>query len=397
MAEILTETEASTETKHTATKTDPSETKTESTETKGQSGGQDEEPFISESEAEARVGTTIFDTESDGGNMHGGNDPDNLATGSPEGNSYLAKIGVAPAQPVEGNINYLLEGKKDVEVSNIALTNAQVEEVTSFISSTNQLSSLCLRNAGIDDEMFGLIAEALKSSEAKPMMLNLNLNKMTSGCVDRLTEMLADKPTVEILLLHGNPLGDEGIKKLVNSILDIHQASSQKEAEAQQEITKGEVTKACVLKELDLGDTDIGDEGIRYVASLLENETNLRTLNLNGNTKVTYSGWKRLAKALKKNKTLKTLTLDFNKIGDEGVAVLVNCLKVNTSLTTLDLESTGLTEEGGKQLVDLVKCNTTIMDVTVQPGNRISEKTQDEIRNYLGLNKAAASKTNAKM
>lgn len=199
-----------------------------------------------------------------------------------------------------------------------------------------------------------------------------------------------------ICSLHGNPLGDEGVKKLVNGILDIHKASTQKEAEEDTEVkqgSKGETTKFCVLKELDLGDTDIGDEGMGYVASLLENESNLKTLNLNGNTKVTYTGWKRLAKALKKNKTLKSLTLDFNKIGDEGVSFLVNSLKVNTCLTTLDLESTGLTDEGGKQLVDLVKCNTTIMDVTVQPGNKISEKTQDEIRNYLGLNKAAASKT----
>jgi hypothetical protein len=33
-----------------------------------------------------------------------GNDPDNLASGNPEGKSYLSKIGVAPGQPVPGTI-----------------------------------------------------------------------------------------------------------------------------------------------------------------------------------------------------------------------------------------------------------------------------------------------------
>lgn len=162
-----------------------------------------------------------------------------------------------------------------------------------------------------------------------------------------------------------------------------------------QEVTT-ETTKYCVLKELDLGDTDISDEGIGHIARLLENDSDLRILNLNGNARVSYTGWKRLSKALKKNKTLQSLTLDFNKIGDEGIAALISGLKINTSLQTLDLESTGLTDQGGKMLVELVKCNTTILDITVLPGNKILDKTQDEIRNYLGLNKAASAETSKK-
>ena len=197
-----------------------------------------------------------------------------------------------------------------------------------------------------------------------------------------------------IFRLHGNPLGDEGVKVLVNGILDIQKAFSQREAEEVDGATddKGKTTHYTVLKELDLGDTDIGDEGMGHIAYLLENVTDLKTLNLNGNINVTYAGWKRLSKAMKKNKTLRTLSLDFNKIGDEAMAALVSGLKINTSLQTLDLESTCLTEIGGIQLIDLVKCNTTILDITILPGNKISEKTQEEIRNYLGLNKEASPK-----
>lgn len=63
MAEILVEKEISTE-------TTPTEVKGQSVE--GQEKAVSDEPFISESEGEPKVATTIFDTESDGGNMHGG-------------------------------------------------------------------------------------------------------------------------------------------------------------------------------------------------------------------------------------------------------------------------------------------------------------------------------------
>lgn len=351
-----------------------------------------DEPFISESEGEQK-NVTIFASESEGDNMHGGNDPDNLASSNPEVKSFLTKIGVTPGQPVEGTVAFMIEGKKDLELSNIALTDSQVTEVADFISTGDSVKSVCLRNAGIDDEKFVPIADSLIATKSKPLMLNFNLNQMTSGSVEKMIEVLLDKPSIEILLLHGNPLGDEGVKILVNGILDIHQAFRQKKAE-EQEVDKevARETTRCVLKELDLGDTDMGDEGIGHVAYLLEKDSDLKTLNLNGNTKVGYTGWKRLSKALKRNKTLRSLTLDFNKIGDEGIAALVSGLKVNTSLQTLDLESTGLSEEGGKMLVDLVKCNTTILEITILPGNKISNKTQEEIRNYLGMNKAVSSK-----
>lgn len=102
------------------------------------------------------------------------------------------------------------------------------------------------------------------------------------------------------------------------------------------------------------------------------------------------AGWKRLGKALKKNTTLHTLTLDFNKIGDDGIAGLVSGLKDNQTLKVLELEEGSISDEGGRKLVELLKCNTTILDITVSPGNAISEKIRGEIVNYLGLNKAAA-------
>lgn len=173
------------------------------------------------------------------------------------------------------------------------------------------------------------------------------------------------------------------MKYITNGLLDVNAAYlSHKEEENQ--------PKYCQLQELDLGDTFMGDTGIDHVSSLLEANTPLKTLHLNGNTKITVAGWKKLGKALKKNTTLETLSLDFNKIGDDGISALASGLKDNQTLKVLELEEASISEEGGRKLVELLKCNTTILDITVSPGNIISDKTRGEILNYLGLNKAAS-------
>jgi len=174
--------------------------------------------------------------------------------------------------------------------------------------------------------------------------------------------------------LHGNPLGDQGVKTLMHGLL---------------EITEKGTSKQLSLKELDLGDTQMGDEGVMQVAKLLEKNQGLEILNLNGNKNITDVGWKRLGKAMKKNKTLHTLSLDFNKIGVEGIRELVEGLKNNFTLRTLEMEDAGITKAGGRLLRDLVKCNTSILDITIYPGNSIPEPLREEIRRYLALNNAS--------
>ena len=150
---------------------------------------------------------------------------------------------------------------------------------------------------------------------------------------------------------------------------------------------------ACKLTELGLAETSVTDAGIAEISRLLETNTTLTSLNLNGNKKVTKEGWARLSQALARNTTLKNLSLDFCQVGDDGIAILSKGLRVNTSLRSLELECAGLTEKGGLLLRDLLKENTSILQVTAMPGNSISDGMMAEIRNYLALNNAGNSST----
>lgn len=336
---------------------------------------------ISESDTDKKV--SIFNSDTDGENMHGGNDPDEVEAGGKGATSYLSRIGVKPGIPVEGSVTPMFEGKSDLDLNSIALSNEQVTEISDYLAKKDDIKTFSLRNACLDSDKFENILKALKTTKSEIQMINMNLNKLNATSAKEIGELLVEKPSLQILLLHGNPVGDTGIKYISESLKDIHSAYlSHKDEE--------NPPKYCQLLELDLGDTAIGDEGVEHVSTLLESNTSLKTLNLNGNTKITVAGWKRLGKALKKNTTLHTLTLDFNKIGDDGIAGLVSGLKDNQTLKVLELEEGSISDEGGRKLVELLKCNTTILDITVSPGNAISEKIRGEIVNYLGLNKAAA-------
>ena len=53
---------------------------------------------------------------------------------------------------------------------------------------------------------------------------------------------------------------------------------------------------------------------------------------------------------MKYNKSLTTLNLGFNEIGDDGAAALGECLKYNKSLTTLDLSDNKIGDDSAAAL-----------------------------------------------
>ena len=64
-------------------------------------------------------------SESEGETMHGGADPENVAGGAPKG-STLAQSKVPPAEPQDGSIMGLIQGKSDIDLNGVLLNEDQV-------------------------------------------------------------------------------------------------------------------------------------------------------------------------------------------------------------------------------------------------------------------------------
>ena len=95
------------------------------------------------------------------------------------------------------------------------------------------------------------------------------------------------------------------------------------------------------------------------LAESLKYNKSLTTLNLNHN-EIGDCGAVALGECLKYNKSLTTLNLSSNEIGDGGAAALGECLKYNKSLTTLDLNRTKIGDDGAAALGECLKCNKSL-------------------------------------
>ncbi|KAH9513631.1 hypothetical protein Btru_041654, partial [Bulinus truncatus] len=291
-----------------------------------------------------------------------------------------------PPEPIEGSILHELEkGHHIVDIKNVKLTKSQIHEAAEFLEKKKDMSQLSIVNCHLHDEDMEIIKDALITSPSKPVVLNLNNNQLTSGCIEYLLQLFKNKPSIEAILLTGCNLGDEGVKKLVDGLL-----------KQQKDLLSGEKIEKDVqsddetnreLRELDLTDCNFGDEGIEALCSLIRSGMAIDTLNLSMNKAVTQKGWILFAHTLTIARVLETLTLDNNYIGNEGLEEIARSLYDNSSLAALDLNNIQVTDKGGKCLMELLKRNTFLLEINLQE-NSLSEQLIDDINKYISLNKS---------
>ena len=120
----------------------------------------------------------------------------------------------------------------------------------------------------------------------------------------------------------------------------------------------------CIEK-LSLGFNLITDAAMGAAYCLLTVNASLISLGLHSN-QITDNGVKVLAKALKKNETLKCFNLSHNSgITDIGVEELCEALKYNHSLETFDLVGVAVTEISCSYFKDTFQTNTSLQTLTL--------------------------------
>ncbi|CAH1772599.1 unnamed protein product, partial [Owenia fusiformis] len=340
---------------------------------------------------------------------------------SDDDEAYLNTVGMEPRRVHTGSIIPLITDNEDVSLTSLALDDYQVNELAEYIRDHDDMQTLMLRNDNIDDTKMFKLAEAIKESPSTFRMLNLNCNNIGANGAKSVVEIFKDKPTIKMLLLHGNPLGCEGVRNIVNGLKDISSGTNDVtrdnenrnmgSARTIETVASDLVSDAMSnairsespilmdrdeilsprnkiaqiqlkLNRLDLGDTKIDDEAISDIQRLLEFDfLKITTLNLSGNRKVTHDGWSQLAETLKNHKTVHTLSLDYNRLGDKGADIIGGLLATNNKLRCVDLEGNNMSDEGGNAILQGVKKNSgTLLDITLTPGNKINENLIDEIR-----------------
>jgi len=105
---------------------------------------------------------------------------------------------------------------------------------------------------------------------------------------------------------------------------------------------------------------DVGDAGVEKLAKALERNTTLQRFALESCT-ISDAGVQKLAKALEGNTTLReSLQIKYCKLGDMGMESLANMLEHNTTLAGLELSCSQISDVGKEKLIKAVERNTTL-------------------------------------
>eukprot|EP00300_Choanocystis_sp_HF-7_P024032 c25427_g1_i1.p1 GENE.c25427_g1_i1~~c25427_g1_i1.p1 ORF type:complete len:563 (+),score=99.88 c25427_g1_i1:37-1725(+) len=137
------------------------------------------------------------------------------------------------------------------------------------------------------------------------------------------------------------------------------------------------------LKELSLSESGLGPNGARALADALRANTSLTALVLPDNI-IGDEGVHAIAAALQTNNQLAITFLDLrsNDIGDQGAQQLAAALRVNTTLSTVWLENNRIQDQGAMALLDMLQQNQTLRQLD-HYDNQISGKISTKITNAL--------------
>ncbi|XP_003931684.1 leucine-rich repeat-containing protein 45 isoform X2 [Saimiri boliviensis] len=128
--------------------------------------------------------------------------------------------------------------------------------------------------------------------------------------------------------------------------------------------------RETLCTELVLSDCMLSEEGATLLLRGLCANTVLRFLDLKGNN-LRATGAEALGKLLQQNKSIQSLTLEWNSLGtwDEAFATFCGGLAVNGTLQRLDLRSNQISHKGAEELALALKGNATLQQLDLRWNN----------------------------
>lgn len=154
------------------------------------------------------------------------------------------------------------------------------------------------------------------------------------------------------------------------------------------------LSKNHTLKSLIIHNQSIKDIGVEVLTKALcsNNKIPLKHLDLTGN-KISWVGAYFLAELLsKKNSSLKYLNLTFNQIGDSGAARFAKILEDNSTLESLLLSTNQITDKSILLLASAIEINKTLKTLFLF-SNKISDLGAAQLLESIKVNKTLTKLT----
>ncbi|XP_062362067.1 leucine-rich repeat-containing protein 45 isoform X1 [Cinclus cinclus] len=127
---------------------------------------------------------------------------------------------------------------------------------------------------------------------------------------------------------------------------------------------------AAPFAALALGDCGLSEEGVRLLLHGLCSNTSVKSLDLKGNNLRTM-GAEALGKLLRQNKSITSLTLEWNSLGmwEEGFSFFCQGLRANNFLQHLDLRNNQINHQGAGELAMALTQNSSLQELDLRWNN----------------------------
>lgn len=248
-----------------------------------------------------------------------------------------------------------------LDISDNRLSGFFFEQLSIGLQENKSLKELNLRKTRMNDDSLGILTQAFKVNRVLQQM-DLRFNGFSIKGLEKLMQMLNEvkNASMETLLVSENQLECHTIKEEF-TLMDFSE----------------ELKKNFNLKVLDLENTfKFRPSEISSLSESLKNTTKLRSLNLSNNN-LGSSEAMFLSKLILTCTSLEYLCVSRNKLGIQGLRILLENLDKNFTLKELDLSLTLSTEKEGDELCEflngiLIRYKT--LEIINISGNHVGEK-----------------------
>ncbi|XP_062895448.1 LOW QUALITY PROTEIN: NACHT, LRR and PYD domains-containing protein 12-like [Mobula hypostoma] len=271
----------------------------------------------------------------------------------------------------------------------VGLTDSGAEDLASALSTNPSLTELNLSGNKLGDSGVKLVSAALRNPECKLQELWLDNVGLTDSGAEDLASALSTNPSLTMLDLSDNELGDSGVK-LMSAALRNPECKIRKLrldrvglTDSGAEDLASALSTNPSLTELRLSDNELGDSGVKLVSAALRNpECKVQELQLR-NVGLTESGAEDLVSALSTKLSLTDLNLSGNKLGNSGAKLVSAALRTSEcNIQKLWLQSVGLTDSGAEDLVSALSTKPSLTELILIE-NSLTDRSVPALRHLI--------------
>ncbi|XP_072894687.1 NACHT, LRR and PYD domains-containing protein 3-like [Hemitrygon akajei] len=276
-----------------------------------------------------------------------------------------------------------------LRLGNNGITDSQTAILTSALVKNSSLIDLDMKDNRLGNTGVKQLLRVLNNSECKIQKLGLKNNSFTASCAKNLACILRTNHSLIKLELDNNKLEDSGVKLLSEALQNPHCKIQELRlcriglTASGAEYLASVLATSPSLTDLALDYNNLGDSGVKLIfGPLISPECKIQKLRL-WDVALTDSICEDLAIALKKNCSLKLLSLGDNNIGDLGVTRLSEeMVKLQCKLQELDLYNNGLTDSCTKSLCFVLNKMSSLKMLDLG-GNSFTDKSTESFRRLI--------------